>query len=329
MNRLTVVVTDFVENDLDRERHELARHGIALNTHQLRNEPGDVVATICDRADVIVVNMTELRDAVIERLSRCRLIIRHGIGYDNVDAAACARRGIQLANQPEYCVAEVAEHTICLLLACARDLGAASATMNASVALKQWDYGSMRPIHRLASRTLGVIGTGRIGGRVCELAQGLGFRVLGYDPMVATTNRVAGINYVGLDELVANSDFISLHAPVADATRHLVNADFLRSMKRTACLINTSRAALVDTGALAHALAEEQIAGAAIDVFDQEPPPPDATILSAPRCILTPHVAWASEESAEAIRASIVEDILRWQSGHNARHVVNGVFREN
>lgn len=140
MNRLTVVVTDFVENDLERERRELARHGIVLNTHQLRNEPADVVAEICDEADIIVVNMTELPATVIEQLSRCRLIIRHGIGFDNVDAAACATRGIQLANQPEYCVAEVAEHTICLLLACARDLGAATAAMTASVAMRQWDY---------------------------------------------------------------------------------------------------------------------------------------------------------------------------------------------
>lgn len=326
-DELTVVVTDHLEEDLEWERERLRAENVVLSVHQLKGSGNQAVIRACADADIIVVNMTGLPRAVIEALDRTRLIIRHGIGYDNVDAVACSERGIQLANEPNYCVDDVAEHAVALLLACSRNLFGAAQAVGASVQAGTWDFSSVFPVRRLVGSTVGVVGTGRIGRRVCDRLTSLGVHIIAFDPALPESARVDGVGYVSLDTLLQQSDFITLHAPVTDETRRMIGGAAFSKMKPTAYLINTSRAALVDTDALVGALNAGTIAGAAVDVFDVEPPPADAPLLHAPRCLLTPHMGWASEESAQAIREEIVEDILRWARGRDARYVVNGVYR--
>jgi D-3-phosphoglycerate dehydrogenase len=322
-----VAVTDYIEPDLEWERGELAKAGITLRAHQLRHAPEEQVAEACEDADIVVVNMARLSAGVVGRMKPGCLVIRHGIGYDNVDVDACTARGVQFANQPDYCVEEVAEHAVALLLACARGLWGAGEAVAASSSRGEWDFNAVFPVRRVAGRTLGVVGTGRIGKRVCELMGGFGMHILAHDPLLAPEYRVPEAEYVDMNRLVEESDFVTLHAPVTEGTTHLVNAELLVRMKDSAYLVNSSRAALVDTSALVEALEQGAIAGAAVDVYEVEPPPPDSPLLRAPHCLLTPHVAWASEDSAWQIRKDIVDDILRWKSGKDARHVVNGVLR--
>lgn len=318
-----VVVTDYIEPDLDWEHEELARAGVALDAHALADAPADDIVAACRGADVIVTNMARMSRSVVERLDRCRLIIRHGIGYDNVDVDACSERGIAVANQPTYCVDEVAEHAIALILGCLRGLPGAEEAMTRSVDSGRWWFESVFPLRRFDRRTVGLIGIGRIGRRVAQFCGSLSIRVLGCDPAVRAEDLPTNAILVPLERLLHESDVVSLHAPADSTTHHMIDNAHLRLMKPTAYLVNTARASLVDTEALVAALRDHRIAGAAIDVFDVEPPKTRSAILSAPRCLRTPHIGWASEESGWEIRRAIVRDIVGWKNGRLPGSVVN------
>jgi len=322
--RLKVVVTDYIEDNLDWEAEQLAATGIDFEAYQLKFRPeAEVLGKVID-ADVIVVNMVQMPASLIERLRRCRLIIRHGIGYDNVDVEACTRCGIVFAYQPDYCTEDVAEHAIALIFACARKLVRSRKTLETSSAAGQWDFSDLFPIYRLDGKTLGIIGVGRIGSRVYQKLRTFGFKIIGNDPYLSDARRAElGLTFVDQETLLRTSDFVTLHTPLTDETRHLINARTLGLMKPTAYLINTSRSGMVDTDALVEALRSGTIAGAGIDVYDQEPPPPDHPLFTLDNVILTPHLGWASEEAGWEIRRSIVNDILAAAEGRPPRCVVN------
>ncbi len=327
--RLKVVVTDYIEDNLDWEAGKLAQAGLDFEAHQLKFRPEDEVLARIGDADILVVNMVKMTPGLIAKLKHCRLIIRHGIGYDNVDVAACTRHGIPFAYQPDYCKEDVAEHAIALLFACARKVVRSRRTLDESSAAGQWDFSGLFPMYRLDGKTLGIVGVGRIGSRVYRKLKHFGFRILGCDPYLPDERRrELGIEFTDLETLLRESDFVTLHTPLNDETRHLIRAETLALMKPTAYLVNTSRGGMVHDGDLAAALREHRIAGAAIDVYDQEPPPVDYPLFPLDNAILTPHLAWASEEAGREIRESILNDILAAAEGRRARCVVNPEVHE-
>ena len=297
--RLKVVVTDHIEDDLDWEAEELAKAGIDFEAHQLKfKSESEVLEKIRD-ADIVVVNMVKMDESILSKLEKCRLLMRHGIGYDNVDATACTKLGIQFAYQPDYCKEDVAEHAIALIFACARKVVQGRKTLDESSARGQWDFSDLFPMYRLDGKTLGILGVGRIGSRVYRKLRTFGFRILGCDPYLSEKRRAQlDIEFVDLDTLLGESDFVTVHTPLTDETRQIINAETLRLMKPTAYLVNTSRGAMVDIDALAAALQDKAIAGAAIDVYEQEPPPPSYPLFDLENAILAPHLGWASVEAA-------------------------------
>lgn len=322
----TVVVTDYIEEELEWEREHLAENGIELRAYQLKGRPEQELLEACSGAELIVVNMAAMTSTLIDRLPECRAIIRHGIGYDNVDVEACTRNGIQFANQPDYCAVDVAEHAIALIFSCARRLFDARRSLERSSQRREWDFSGLFPVRRMEGKTVGIVGLGRIGTQVAGKLSSFGFRLLAADPWLPDERfAAAGVERVELEELLAESDFVTIHTPLDEGTRHLMRRESLALMKPTAFLVNTARGPIVDLEALVEALDEGRIAGAALDVYENEPPPPDAPIFGRDNLILTPHMAWASEESAIDIRRKIVDDILSIASGGDARHPVNGI----
>ncbi len=329
MANFKAVVTDYIESDLAYEAEKLAALGIDFEAFQLKFRPEDEVYAAIKDADVVVVNMVKMTDSLLKRLTRCKLIIRHGIGYDNVDVEACTRYGIQFAYQPDYCKEDVAEHAIALIFACARHLFRARTCLEKSSAAGAWDFSNLFPVYRLDGKTLGILGVGRIGSRVFRKLRSFGFRIIACDPYLCSNRKTEleeqGLRFVDKATLFKTSDFITVHTPLNNETRKIVNAEMLELMKPTAYLVNTARGPMVDTPALAAALREKRIAGAAIDVFDVEPPAPDYELFGLDNAILSPHMGWASEEAGWEIRESILADIISAFNGRSARCVVNSI----
>ena len=322
--RLKVIVTDYIESDMDWEAQQLDDAHIRFAACQLKFRPEQEVLDKVIDADVIVVNMVKMPASLIAKLEKCKLIIRHGIGYDNVDVPACTEKGIIFAYQPDYCQEDVTEHAISLIFACGRKLFLARRTLEESSASGQWDFSDLFPVYRMAGKTLGIVGVGRIGSRVYLKLKSFGFNIIGCDPYLSDQRREElQIPLVELEQLLGESDFVTLHTPLNEETRHIINAQTLNLMKETAYLINTSRGPMVDVQALAAALARKQIAGAALDVYDSEPPPMSYPFFAMKNVILTPHMGWASEESGWEIRRSIIDDIMSFAAGRPPRCVVN------
>ena len=263
------------------------------------------------KADAIMVGYAPVREPVIAAAAKagCRAIVRYGIGYDNVDIAAAERHGIPVANVPDYCLDEVADHTMALLLVHARGLGEATR----SVREGGWDIPKGQ-IPRLQGRTLGLVGFGRIGRRVAARALTFGLRVIAFDPVAPID--VAGVEAVAsLDEVIAQSDYVSLHVPLTDTTRHLINRQALKNARRKPLLINTARGGLVDLNAVVEALQGGVLGGVAIDVFENEPLPADHPLRNHPAAVITPHMSYYSNESEPDLIRRVAEEIARGLRG--------------
>jgi D-3-phosphoglycerate dehydrogenase len=323
---MQVVVTDYIEPDLDWEASRLAGQGIELTCHQLKFAPfEDVVAATRD-ADAVVVNMVPVTRALVKTWTRCKLVIRHGVGYDNVDLAALDDAGIPLCYIPDYCTEEVAEQAIALILACGRRIITGRRVLDASSRSGQWDFKETIPVFRMAGQKVGIIGCGRIGSRVYQKLKSFGFEFLIYDPYLSEERkRELGIEVVDKETAFRESDFVTIHTPLTPETRYIVNRETLALMKPTAYLVNTARGGMVDSVALAEALRNSVIAGAGIDVYETEPPPPDYPLFGLPNAILTPHLAWYSEDSGWRIREIIVVEIERFVAGLPPRYVANAM----
>ena len=320
-----VVVTDYIEPDLKYEAAELAKRGVEFAAHQLKFCPEDEVIAAVKDADVVVVNMVKFTARVVDSLTRCKVLIRHGAGYDNVDVAACTHRGLPLAYMPDYCMDEVAEQAIALIFALTRQVPQSRAILDDSIKNAKWDFTPLAKCYRMAGKTLGIVGCGRIGSKLYEKLRHFGFaKILVCDPYLAP-ERIAelGITIVPREQVFREADIITVHTPLNDETRKLVNRDTLALMKPTAYLVNTSRGPMVDHEALAEALRAKRIAGAGIDVYDKEPPEATYPLLHLPNAILTPHLAWYSEDAAWDIRYKILEDIDLALAGKPPRYCVN------
>ncbi|MDR7464042.1 MAG: C-terminal binding protein [Armatimonadota bacterium] len=315
-----VLVTDYVFPSLEVERAVLRAAGAELVAMQAGSEAE--LAEAVGNADGLLVCYAPVTRRVIERAQRCRVIARYGIGVDNVDVDAATERGIVVTNVPDYCIEEVSDHALALLLACARKV----AFLDRGVRAGRWEARDAVPIRRLRGQVLGLVGFGKIPRLLAAKARALGLTVLAYDPYLdAATCEAYGARQVELGELLARADFVSVHAPLTPQTRGLIGEAELRRMKPTAYLINTARGPIVHEAALLQALQEGWIAGAALDVLESEPPPAGHPLLQAPQVVLTPHVAFYSEESLQELQRKAAEEVARVLTGQPPRYPVNVV----
>jgi D-3-phosphoglycerate dehydrogenase / 2-oxoglutarate reductase len=319
-----VLVTDHPWPSVDAETETLAAVG-ARPVFAATGEEDELVALVRD-ADAILTCFARVTPRVIESGPRLQVIGRYGVGVDNIAVEAATARGIPVTNVPSYCEHEVAEHALALLLALARRV----VVFDRSVREGEWSLARGRPVHRVAGTTLGIVGFGRIGRMLAHKAQGLRLTVVVHQPGLAHADaRAAGVEAVALAELARRADFVSLHVPLDERTRHLIDRELLRAMKPTAFLVNTARGAIVDRNALLEALREGWIAGAALDVVEPEPLPPDDPLLALPNLIATPHAAYYSEESLVDLGRLAAENVAAVLGGGRPVSVVNpGVLAE-
>jgi D-3-phosphoglycerate dehydrogenase len=318
--RPRALVLTHVFPDLTPERAVLEPHGIdVIDGALLAPEARLREAAACD---ALLVQDTPIDAAFIGRLSRCRVLGLYGAGVDNADVGAARRQGLAVVHVPDYGTEEVADHALCLLLACARGLAPLGAALRAG----EWDYGAAaRPLHRLRGRTLGVVGLGRIGRRLAAKGRALELRILGTDPAVGPAEAATvDIDWRPLANLLAESDFVSLHAPLVRATEGLIGRAELARFKPGAYLINVARGGLVDEAALLEALDGGRLSGAGLDVLAVEPAPADHPLVRHPRVVMTPHSAWYSEEAMRDLQRLLAEDVLRVLRGTAPRCPVAG-----
>jgi D-3-phosphoglycerate dehydrogenase / 2-oxoglutarate reductase len=310
MSDLVVAVADSPFPSLDPVEKVLRPLGARLNLSASGAVP-DILAVARD-ADALLVCYAKLPGDLIRELTRCKVIGRTGLGVDNIDLAAARERKIAVTYVPDYCMDEVSDHAMALLLALVRKVPFANALVQGG----RWEMAAVAPIHRLRGRTLGLVGFGNIPRALAPKAKAFGLKVLACDPFVARDAFASlGVEGVGFDELLAASDFVSVHAPLTPQTRGLINASAFAKMKPGALLINTARGPLVDERALIGALHSGRLGGAALDVLETEPPPKDSPLIGRTNVVLTPHTAFYSVEALEELQTKCATDVARVLSG--------------
>jgi D-3-phosphoglycerate dehydrogenase len=317
MARFKVVVTDYVFPSLHIEQEVLGAIGADLVALQVTSE--EEIVEVAEDADALLVCYAAVTRRVVEGLRRCRIIARYGIGVDNVAVDAAAERGIVVTNVPDYCIEEVSDHALALLLACARRV----VYLDRKVRRGRWEAKDAVPIFRLRGQVLGLVGFGKIPRNLAGKAKALGLEVIAYDPYVdAADMQAKGVEKVELETLLRRADFVSIHTPLTAETRGLIGEVQLRMMKPTAYLINTARGPIVMESALVRALQERWIAGAALDVLEVEPPSRDHPLFALDNVVLTPHVGFYSEESLRELQRKAAEEVARVLTGQPPRYPV-------
>lgn len=292
-----------------------------VTLYQHTDSEEETIRRIADN-EIILVNKVPITETILAACPSIRLICVQATGYNIVDCAACAKRGIPVTNVPSYGTAAVAQFTLALMLEICHQIGHHNHAVHegkwcACSSFCFWDTPQME----LGGKTLGIIGFGRIGQAVAKLAQAFGMRVLAYSRHIRPEHQALA-ECVDLDTLLRASDFISLHCPLFADNTGMINKAAIEKMKDGAVLINTARGGLLDETAVANALASGKLRAAAVDVISEEPMKPDNPLLTAPNCIITPHIAWAPRESRQRLLDCVVENIRCFLSG-KAQNVVN------
>jgi D-3-phosphoglycerate dehydrogenase len=306
MQKPRIVITDhgFPNAAIEQQLFEAA--GFELNTFQCKTEQ-QVIESV-QNADAVLVQFAPITRAVIAQLTRCKVIVRYGVGVDNVDIEAARASGIIVCNVPNYCIDEVADHTFALAMALTRQILAIDGQVKQNV----WSHTPPRPMFASKQMRFVTIGFGRVGRALLERAKACKFSVATCDPYLATNMDLPmGVLNLSMEEALATADILSLHVPLTESTRHLMNADTLSSLKPTAILINTARGGLVDGIALAESLNRGGLAGAGLDVFEQEPLPANHPLRKCANVLLTSHVAWYSETSGTELQRMAAEEVVR------------------
>ena len=319
-----VLVTDRAWSDLTVEQAILGEIGV-----ELIDAPGGGETTLAGLATgacgILTCWAKTTRRVIEAALPGLAVIVRYGVGLDNIDVDYATQRGVPVAYVPDYCTTDVAEHTIALLLSLSRKVTRFDRAIRAGV----WDIAEGLPLRRLSGQTLGLIGYGRIAREVATRAQALGLQVMASSPSL-TSERTAdsGVEAVPLERLLAEADFLSIHCPSTEATRGMIDRVALAKLKPTACLINTSRGDIVDEEALVDALESGRLAGVALDVRRQEPPDAGDRLVGMPQVIHTPHAAFYSAESLQALREGAAWEARRVLTGGEPENLVNPAYRE-
>lgn len=322
--RFTVVHTDTATGEeFPVERAMLAEAGAEMAVTDAMDDEGLIIAT--RDADALLVNRAPITRRVIENLRRCQVILRKGVGYDVVDVDAATEHGIMVCTLPDIWTDEVANQAFALLLACNRRI------LPLDRSLRGGGWRSYRQVYigQLRDQALGIVGYGRIGTAVARRAVPFGMEIIAYDPYLGQPPaRETGVRMVGtLDELLQRSDFISLHCPLSRETRHMIGEPQLRRMKPTAYLVNTARGPIVDQAALTRALQERWIAGAALDVFEKEPPAADDPLLKMENIVLAPHNGFYSDPAVERMHVRAAQEVIDVLSGRWPRGLLNTELR--
>lgn len=315
--RFRVLQTDRAWPDANVERGILADCDAGLIEAPATDEA--TLSSLAADCEAIITNWAKVTPAVIRAARRCRVICRTGIGLDNIAVPVATELGIPVTNIPDYCVGEVADHALALLLACARDIAFFDRRT------KRGEYGLQNapPMRRLHGLTVGLVGLGRIGANLAPKARAFGLTIVAHTP--SGNDHGTGCRMVSFEDLLAGSDFISLHAPLTETSRDIFRLPQFEKMRRHAYLINTSRGGLIDHADLWLALQYKLIAGAALDVFDPEPPDLSQPLFRDERVIVTPHAAFVSEESLIELRTRVSRQVVAVLSGGRPECVVNGL----
>jgi D-3-phosphoglycerate dehydrogenase / 2-oxoglutarate reductase len=310
VRRPLIAVTDSVFPSLDPAVAAL-KH-IDPEIRMAKSPSASDILDVAREADGVFVTYAKLPGELLRQFERCKVIGRFGLGVDNIDLKTAAELGIVVTYVPDYCLQEVSDHAMALLLALARKIPFSNALVQAG----RWEMPAVVPMRRLEGRTLGLVGFGNIPRRVAPKAMAFGLRVVAYDPYApADAARAAGIQLVEFEQLLAISDYVSLHAPLTPQTRGLFNADVFSKMKNGAYLINTARGPLIDEPALIAALDSGHLEGAALDVVATEPLSKDSRLLGRANVILTPHTAFYSVEALEELQTKCASDVARVLGG--------------
>lgn len=317
-NILKVLITDYVWSSIEPERQVLSKVGADI----IVAETGDVeeLITYAPKVDGILTCWKPVSDTVISQATKCQIIARYGIGLDNIDVGSATENGIIVTNVPAYCVDEVSDHALALILACARKVP----LYNNSVKSGTWNQNIGSQMYRLRGKNIGIIGFGNIAKTIIPKLIPFGLKVNVYSPRTSTEiieqNNAVKVTF---KELLKTSDFISIHAPLTTETHHMFSREEFRAMKRTSYLINTSRGGIVDTVALSDAVKNGEIAGAGLDVLETEPPDVEETLLDLDNIILTPHAAFISEESILELEVSAATCVVQVLTGKLPDSIVN------
>ncbi|MEG0839177.1 MAG: C-terminal binding protein [Hydrogenoanaerobacterium sp.] len=317
MNRNLVAITDCDHDDINVEAGVLAAANLEAPWLKCKTEE-DLIEN-CKGFKSVINQYAPFTEKVFEALPELKVIVRYGVGVDNIDLAAATKHGVKVCNVPDYGMYEVADHAMALALALSRKIVFTNDKVKSGV----WNYQLSMPIYRLSEQTVGVIGVGRIGTAFAERAKAFGLKVLVYDEYARKCGKTKDyMEMVSLDELLERSDIISIHCPL-DGNRNLIAAPQLKKMKKTAYIINVSRGGIIEEHDLYDALTGGLIAGAACDVFSPEPVAKDSHLLKLENFLATPHIAWYSEESALELERKVAEEAARGALGETLLNVVN------
>jgi len=325
MPEVNIVITDgYTLNPGDNPWDAVAALGRLTVYDRLAVEE---VAARCQEADILIVNKTQIRETALAELSRLKFIAVSATGFDCVDIEAAGRRGIAVSNVPVYGTDSVAQYVFSAILHLWHNIAVHDAAVKAGQWSRQPDWSFWQtPLVELRDKTIGIIGFGRIGRRVGQLADAFGMRVRAYDPLPQNPPNYRAFAWSGLEDLFAECDVITLHAPLTADNHRFVNRNLLQRMKKSAILINASRGGLVEENDLAEALNSGQLAGAVVDVVSTEPIAADNPLLSAENIAITPHLAWATREARRRLMTSTAENIRAFLDGRpqnlvNAEHL--------
>ena len=323
-DRIVFKITDYIEFDLKWEEEQCKKLGVDFSYFQMKTSlPDEIIKNVKD-ADILLVNMAKMTPEVMAGLDNVKVIIRHGIGYDNLNLPAATEYGIICANQPTASSEDVAEQAIMLILATYRKLNIQRKIFINSVENRTWMFDPIKPVYRMGGKILGIIGCGNIGSIVLRKMRTFGMRILVCDPYLTQERlRELDIEHTPFEEVLKEADIVTVHVPVTDETRGMFHQDVFKQMKKSAILINTARGPIISVPDLAVALKHGVIAGAGIDVYDSEPPTHDYPLVGMENVILTPHLAWYSEEGGWDIRYMIMDDLKAYLDGKPPRSVIN------
>ncbi|MBB6481128.1 C-terminal binding protein [Spirochaeta isovalerica] len=306
MNKYKVVVTDNLNGNCHIEKKIL--QSINAEVHIYKELHGEELCLAVEDADAVLVDMAEITAEVINRMKKCRVISRYGVGYDNVDVKAAFEAGIKVAIVPDYCVHEVAEHAFALLLSFERQIAQRAAAVRSG----RWRDVQTPGIRRIQGSVLGIIGYGKTGLALKRMAEGFGFsRILvhsrGLEPGLEIDQSVYSVT---MEELLVQSDYISIHLPLTEETRSFIDEESFKKMKNNAVLINTARGAIVDEPALKDAILKGEIRGAALDVLSHEPPGSEINLAELDKVIITDHRAYYSEDSIALLKEKCAQNVV-------------------
>jgi D-3-phosphoglycerate dehydrogenase / 2-oxoglutarate reductase len=310
-----VVITECDHGSIEEEKTEFGRIGAELIFAQIKGE--EELIGVCKDADGLLIQYALLTREVLQQLPKCKVIARYGVGVDSIDLRAATDLGIIVANVPDYCVDEVADQAVSMILSLVRK----TVFFDHKVKSNEWDFRQGRPIHRIKGKTLGLIGSGRIGLEVAKRISAFGVRVMAFDPYLQKTS--GGIELMDLDTVLRESDFISIHCPLNESTRHLIGEKEFQKMEKKPLIINTSRGPIIDEMALIRALTKGQVSGAGLDVLEKEPPDPQNPLLKMQNVIISPHMSFYSEESISELKRRTAENISAVLLGKLPKSVVN------